>query len=146
MAQLNDLLVAGAARLLNGLGILGITNSDSILPNKTDTYVLGESGKRWNSAYIKTITGSHIIFDTLTVNNYATIGGGQSATAKNTGALRVKGGLSTEQQSYFYGGAIFAGAADSSARLYVFGDKTRKGGGNKWLNLMIYWLQERADC
>lgn len=101
MAQLNDLLVAGAARLLNGLGILGTTNSDSILPNKTDTYVLGESGKRWNSAYIKTITGSHITLDTLTVNNYATIGGGQAATAKNTGALRVKGGLSTTQKSYF---------------------------------------------
>lgn len=124
MAQLNDLLVSGASRLLNGLGILGTTNSDSILPNVTDTYVLGESGKRWNSAHIKTITGSHITLDTLTVNNYATIGGGQAATAKNTGALRVKGGLSTEQQSYFYGGAIFAGAADSSARLYVFGDKT----------------------
>ena len=124
MAQLNDLLVAGAARLLNGLGILGTTNSDSILPNKTDTYVLGESGKRWNSAHIKTITGSHITFDTLTVNNYATIGGGQAATAKNTGALRVKGGISTEQQSFFSGGAIFSGAADSSTRLYVFGDKT----------------------
>ena len=124
MAQLNDLLVAGAARLLNGLGILGTTNSDSILPNKTDTYVLGESGKRWNSAHIKTITGSHITLDTLTVNNYATIGGGQAATAKNTGALRVKGGLSTEQQSFFSGGAIFSGAADSSTRLYVFGDKT----------------------
>ena len=87
MAQLNDLLVAGASRLLNGLGVLGTTNSDSILPNTTDTYVLGESGKRWNSAYIKTITGSHISLDTLTVNNYATIGGGQAATAINTGAL-----------------------------------------------------------
>ena len=124
MAQLNDLIVAGASRLLNGLGVLGSANMDSILPNKTDTYVLGESGKRWNSAYIKTITGSHITLDTLTVNNYATIGGGQSATTKNTGALRVKGGLSTEQQSFFSGGAIFAGAADSSTRLYVFGDKT----------------------
>ncbi len=117
MAQLNDLLVAGASRLLNGLGVLGTTNSDSILPNTTDTYVLGESGKRWNSAYIKTITGSHISLDTLTVNNYATIGGGQAATAINTGALRIKGGLSTEQNSFFGKSIILTPAASQGIKI-----------------------------
>lgn len=96
MAQLNDLLVLGNARLINGLGILGTLNADSILPNITDTYILGESGKRWKSAHIKSL-----VSDDINVTNYATIGAGQAATAANTGALRVSGGLSTTQKSYF---------------------------------------------
>ena len=96
MAQLNDLLVLGSAKLINGLGILGTLNADSILPNITDTYVLGESGKRWKSAHIKSL-----VSDDINVTNYATIGAGQAATTANTGALRVSGGLSTTQKSYF---------------------------------------------
>lgn len=96
MAQLNDLLVLGNAKLINGLGILGTLNADSILPNITDTYVLGESGKRWKSAHIKSL-----VSDDINVTNYATIGAGQAATGTNTGALRVSGGLSTTQKSYF---------------------------------------------
>ena len=96
MAQLNDLLVLGNAKLINGLGILGTLNADSILPNITDTYVLGESGKRWKSAHIKSL-----VSDDINVTNYATIGAGQAATGANTGALRVSGGLSTTQKSYF---------------------------------------------
>ncbi len=96
MAQLNDLLVSGSSKLLNGLGVLGTANIDSILPNVTDTYVLGESGKRWKSAYIKSI-----VSDDISVTNYATIGAGQAATGTNTGALRVAGGLSATQNSFF---------------------------------------------
>ena len=96
MAQLNDLLVLGNAKLINGLGILGTLNADSILPNITDTYVLGENGKRWKSAHIKSL-----VSDDINVTNYATIGAGQAATGTNTGALRVSGGLSTTQKSYF---------------------------------------------
>ncbi len=124
MAQLNDLIVAGASRLLNGLGVLGNANMDSIFPNITETYDLGSSDKKWKTGYIKSISANDMTLAILTVTNYATIGGGQAATAANTGALRVKGGLSTEQQSYFKGGAIFYGATDSSNRIYVFGDKT----------------------
>ena len=96
MAQLNDLLVLGNAKLINGLGILGTLNADSILPNITDTYVLGESGKRWKSAHIKSL-----VSDDINVTNYATIGAGQAATGTNTGALRVAGGLSATQNSFF---------------------------------------------
>ena len=96
MAQLNDLLVLGNAKLINGLGILGTLNADSILPNITDTYVLGENGKRWKSAHIK-----NLVSDDINVTNYATIGAGQAATGINTGALRISGGLSTTQKSYF---------------------------------------------
>lgn len=96
MAQLNDLLVLGNAKLINGLGILGTLNADSILPNITDIYVLGENGKRWKSAHIKSL-----VSDDINVTNYATIGAGQAATGTNTGALRVAGGLSATQNSFF---------------------------------------------
>lgn len=101
MAQLNDLLVSGASRLLNGLGILGTTNADSIVPNTTETYELGSSSKKWKTAYIKTISANDMTLAILTVTNYATIGGGQAATAANTGALRIAGGLSATQNSFF---------------------------------------------
>ena len=101
MAQLNDLIVAGASRLLNGLGVLGSANMDSILPNITETYDLGASDKKWKTGYIKTISANDITLAILTVTNYATIGGGQAATAANTGALRVTGGLSATQNSFF---------------------------------------------
>lgn len=58
MAQLNELLVTGASQLLNGLGILGSTTADSILPNSTDTYSLGSSGKKWKEAYITSVIGN----------------------------------------------------------------------------------------
>lgn len=101
MAQLNDLLVSGASRLLNGLGILGTTNTDSIIPNTTETYELGSSSKKWKTAYVKTISANDMTLAILTVTNYATIGGGQAATAANTGALRITGGLSATQNSFF---------------------------------------------
>ena len=103
MAQLNDLLVTGASRLLNGLGILGSTNADSILPNTTDTYSLGSSSKRWNVLYAKTSNIDTETVGTLTVTNYATIGANQAATGTGTGALRVSGGISATQNSWFGG-------------------------------------------
>ena len=103
MAQLNDLIVTGASRLLNGLGILGSTNADSIFPNVTDTYALGSSDKRWNSLYAKTSNIDTETVRTLTVTNYATIGANQSATGTGTGALRVSGGISATQNSWFGG-------------------------------------------
>lgn len=103
MAQLNDLLVAGASRLLNGLGILGSTNADSIFPNVTDTYALGSSDKRWNTLYAKTSNIDTQTVGTLTVTNYATIGANQAATGTGTGALRVSGGISATQNSWFGG-------------------------------------------
>lgn len=103
MAQLNDLLVAGASRLLNGLGILGSTNADSIFPNVTDTYALGSSDKRWNTLYAKTSNIDIQTVGTLTVTNYATIGANQAATGTGTGALRVSGGISATQNSWFGG-------------------------------------------
>lgn len=103
MAQLNDLLVTGASRLLNGLGILGSTNADSIFPNVTDTYALGSSDKRWNTLYAKTSNIDTQTVGTLTVTNYATIGANQSATGTGTGALRVSGGISATQNSWFGG-------------------------------------------
>ncbi len=101
MAQLNDLIVTGASRLLNGLGILGSTNTDSIFPNVTDTYALGSSNKRWNNLYAKTSNIDTETVGTLTVTNYATIGANQAATGTGTGALRVSGGLSATQNSWF---------------------------------------------
>lgn len=101
MAQLNDLLVAGASRLLNGLGILGSTNADSIFPNVTDTYALGSSDKRWNTLYAKTSNIDTQTVNILTVNTYATIGNGAAATGTGTGVLRVTGGLSATQNSWF---------------------------------------------
>lgn len=134
MAQLNDLLVTGASRLLNGLGILGSTNADSIFPNITDTYALGSSDKRWNTLYAKTSNIDIQTVGTLTVTNYATIGANQAATGTGTGALRVSGGISTTQNSWFggnitttknisaTGSGSFGGALSAATTVNINGD------------------------
>ena len=134
MAQLNDLLVTGASRLLNGLGILGSTNADSILPNTTDTYSLGSSSKRWNVLYAKTSNIDTETVGTLTVTNYATIGANQAATGTGTGALRVSGGISATQNSWFggnitttknisaTGSGSFGGALSAATTVNINGD------------------------
>lgn len=105
MAQLNDLIVAGASRLLNGLGVLGSANMDSIFPNVTDAYSLGASDKRWNQLYTKTSNVYQGTIDILTVRTQATIGNGAGSTSTTTGSLIVKGGIATTANSYF-GGTI----------------------------------------
>ena len=134
MAQLNDLLVTGASRLLNGLGILGSTNADSIFPNVTDTYALGSSDKRWNTLYAKTSNIDTQTVGTLTVTNYATIGANQAATGTGTGALRVSGGISATQNSWFggnitttknisaTGSGSFGGALSAATTVNINGD------------------------
>lgn len=137
MAQLNDLLVTGASRLLNGLGILGSTNADSILPNATDTYSLGSSSKRWNTLYAKTSNIDTETVNILTVSNYATIGANQAATGTGTGALRVSGGISATQNSWFgksiimtpsNGVGIKIGAATITAANTTNGEVLLQGG------------------
>lgn len=157
MAQLNDLLVSGASRLLNGLGILGTTNADSIIPNITETYELGSSSKKWKTAYVKTISANDMTLAILTVTNYATIGGGQAATAANTGALRVAGGLSATQNSFFAKSIIttpgnsqgikvnaaYITAADSANGEIVLQGGHLRFGGSSWD--YNYWAGLKYD-
>ena len=131
MAQLNDLLVAGASRLLNGLGVLGNANMDSIFPNITDTYSLGSSDKRWNLLYVKTLNTYQETTDILTINTKATIGNGAGSTSATTGSLIVKGGIGVNANSYF-GGTITSskfigplqGNADSASLLKTSNSNT----------------------
>lgn len=131
MAQLNDLLVVGASRLLNGLGVLGNANTDSIFPNITDTYNLGSSDKRWNLLYAKTLNTYQETTDILTVNTKATIGNGAGSTSATTGSLIVKGGIGVNANSYF-GGTITSskfigplqGNADSASLLKTCNSNT----------------------
>lgn len=157
MAQLNDLIVAGASRLLNGLGVLGSANMDSILPNITETYDLGASDKKWKTGYIKTISANDMTLTILTVTNYATIGGGQAATAANTGALRVTGGLSATQNSFFAKSIIttpgnsqgikvnaaYITAADSANGEIVLQGGHLRFGGSSWD--YNYWAGLKYD-
>ena len=131
MAQLNDLIVAGASRLLNGLGVLGNANTDSIFPNITDTYSLGSSDKRWNLLYAKTLNTYQETTDILIVNTKATIGNGAGSTSATTGSLIVKGGIGVNANSYF-GGTITSskfigplqGNADSASLLKTSNSNT----------------------
>ena len=149
MAQLNDLLVAGASRLLNGLGVLGNANMDSIFPNITDTYSLGSSDKRWNLLYAKTLNTYQETIDILTVNTKATIGNGAGSTSATTGSLIVKGGIGVNANSYF-GGTITSskfigplqGNADSATtlqtpRTFTIGNTGKSFNGSANLNWTV---------
>lgn len=147
MAQLNDLLVAGASRLLNGLGVLGNANMDSIFPNITDTYSLGSSDKRWNLLYAKTLNTYQETTDILTVNTKATIGNGAGSTSATTGSLIVKGGIGVNANSYF-GGTITSskfigplqGNATTSSYPYGFSSyETNAAWGNQTGTTNVCW-------
>ena len=147
MAQLNDLIVAGASRLLNGLGVLGSANMDSILPNITETYSLGSSDKRWNLLYAKTLNIYQETTDILTVNTKATIGNGAGSTSATTGSLIVKGGIGVNANSYF-GGTITSskfigplqGNATTSSYPYGFSSyETNAAWGNQTGTTNVCW-------
>lgn len=147
MAQLNDLIVAGASRLLNGLGVLGSANMDSILPNITETYSLGSNDKRWNLLYAKTLNIYQETADILTVNTKATIGNGAGSTSATTGSLIVKGGIGVNANSYF-GGTITSskfigplqGNATTSSYPYGFSSyETNATWGNQTGTTNVCW-------
>ena len=89
-----------------------------VLPSTSATYDLGSSSYKWQLLY---------------VNKTAYIGNGDAASAENTGALQVSGGLSTTGNSWIGGNATVdgtfksTGAATFDSTVTITGKLTAKG-------------------